>query len=1100
MKQNLTYLICFLVTFLTLHTATAQTPDKKLTLPEGVLTGFEVIKAVKDQAGLRLNYGEAVNAKLSAPVSVGKRQVTAKEALEIIRKTYGIHYEISSGYITLTNEPAVTGKDAAPQKQQPGRISGKVTEDRGEALPGASVKIVQLNKGFLTSVDGSYTTSLAPGTYTIEVSFMGYQAQRITGIVVTGNKNTSLNIVMKRSTGKLNEVVVTSTYQRASVAGLYARQKNAASVTDGISAEQIAHTPDNNMGEVLKRVSGVTTVNNKYVVVRGLSDRYNQAMIDGIVLPSTNMNKRNFSFDALPQEMVSNVVVNKTATPELSAEFSGGQISVQTLDIPVENFTVISIGTAVNSQSTGKEFLTLGERNAQDYLGFDDGRRKQPSNMQAWYWPTQVEVPPPGIPGQTDDLMLTPGGKEPYSSLDAIAQSKRISNDGLKMRGYRAMPYQNYRVGIGRVYDLKNDLRLGFAGGASLRNRQDIVPFNNVRGQQAQGASYMDSATAVQRGTGTSYRFNTTLGAVLNAGLQGKTFKIALKNMYSRLFDDNFNDAYRLHYQDLLNPPKRQLFQEPQVTSVWQHKLEGEQLLPAGLKLDYSGSVTRIGQKVLDQRRLTQRFTATIGGVDYYQTPDLYNNGQSGVSGLEENYRMWTDIKETDYNWNFALSRSFGKKNNFSTLAKLGYSGWNKHRTLSVMKLTPYTAIENANKLDVPYDVVLDPANMGFGKGMAYYYVDLLNGPTFDGTMKMSAFYAMLDQQFFKKLRLVYGLRAEHYNLANRQEEFLARQFAELPDYYKEFATTGEKDWRFLPSVNAIYALTPKMNMRAAYSKTAVRPDFRETSYFGFYDYELDANISGRQVVSTIIDNLDLRYEWYPQAGEIISVSGFYKWFKDPIELIFAQEGQYRFQNQYAAVNYGLEMEFRKSMGFIANKNWLRNLTLFGNGSLVKSKVEIQTQPMPAEIPEGKKTERLPGQDRPLYGQSPWIVNAGIDYQSKSVGFTASYNRSGYRSFTIHNDPNQVEFERGRNLLDLQVRTSILKQKAEIKLNLGNLLDEWNLFYTNNEAYLLDLDAPTDWTWKLVKGSNKYEKDKGDKVVYRHKNGRTINLSVTYKF
>ncbi len=550
--------ICFTLVFTTVNTICISAPlfaqaytkiTEPLTIHHRYVNAADLLNELKTQSSYKFSFAPDQMANIRLTDIYAQNKPMGKLLHELT--VHGLLFELTGNLISVSYKKPVP----VAARQQPGRISGKVLDERGEPLPGASIKIVESSKVVQSSVDGTYTIVLPEGTYIIEVSYISFQTQRVTGILVKEGRNTSLDLALKPAINALSEVVVTSSYRKASVDGLYARQKNAAAVTDGISAEQIARTPDNNMGEVLKRISGLTTVDNKYVVVRGLSERYNQAMIDGVVLPSTNMNRRNFSFDVLPQEMVSNVVVNKTATPDMSAEFSGGQISVNTLDIPTENFSSITIGAGYNSQSTGKDFFVMGGRGKYDYLGFDDKRRKEPAGIIPWKFPSGVELPPPGLPGNNDPLI--PGQDAPYSGLDAIAQSKKLDASAYKVARYKAFPHQNLRLALGRVYDLnEKGLKAGFAGGVSYRNQQNIENFNNVRG--AIGKNYIDS---VENGAGKAYKFNTTLGAVLNMGLQGKAFKLGLKNIYSRIFDDNFYEAYRIDYAtDIKN---REQFQEP---------------------------------------------------------------------------------------------------------------------------------------------------------------------------------------------------------------------------------------------------------------------------------------------------------------------------------------------------------------------------------------------------------------------------------------------------------------------------------------------------------------------------------------------------------
>ncbi len=1049
---------------------------KPVTLEYAQAGAIEILEELKTQTGYNFVY----NPDELEPVEFKKISYKKESLGSVLEKltASGMKFSLSGNSIYIKYVKPVPVK-----KQEPGRVSGKVVDEKGESLPGASIKVAQTGQGIQSSVDGSYQFNLAPGTYTLEVSYVSFQTKRIADVVVRAGGLTKLDVVLNVASSALKTVVIQSSYKKESIAGLYAQQKNNASITDGISAEQIARTPDNNLGQVLRRISGVSTIDTRYVVVRGMTERYNQAMLDGVIIPSTDMNRRNFSFDVVPQELVSSVVVNKTASPDLSAEFSGGQILINTLDIPEENFNSFTIGTGYNTRTTGKDFIQLGGRGKSDYFGFDDGRREIPQDIQSWR-------------------------RRDYSSGNlpsfAIEQSKRFNSEQLKAYTYTGMPNQNYRFSMGRLYPLKKALKFGFSGGLTYRNTQETNPFETIRNSGFavnSPAGIIDSTAA--KGSGNLHKFNTTLGGVLNAGLQGEKFKIASKNYYSHVFNETTQDASRFEQDN--SRRFLEVLAIPEYTTVYQNKLEGENIIGnKGLKFNWNGALTNINQDIKDMRRLRYDRTATYAGVDYYDTPAA--TVFSDATGAYD-YRLTTHLNERDYNWSGSISQPFNFLKDKS-LVKIGYAGWYKHRALGSNEVRIIKQDQGAELIG-RYEDIMAPSRIGATADSAFYYADAVrNGTQYSGSSKYHSAFLMLDQRFFRKLRLVYGVRAENFNMANNQEQFLRAPlengFEKVDPYI-----TGEKNWRFLPSVNLTYSLSDQMNFRAAYSTTMVRPDFRETSYFDLFDPYLEAYISGWNVVSTKIKNYDLRYEWYPSSGEIISVSAFYKDFDKPLELVALSVSggtgkvrYLRFQNQDKAINKGIEVEIRKSLSFISDKQWLRDLTLFGNGTWMKSEVNAVNYKVVEE--NGGKTyhlveEFIPGVKRPLYGQSPWIVNAGINYISKLFGANISYNRSGYRSYVVAVDPRDIEYENGRNLIDLQLSTRLLKQNFEIKLNISNLLDEATFFYTNPTAYEGGTAAYGNG-YVLVNGTDKYEKDKGDRISYRVKNGRTASLTFTYKF
>lgn len=1086
-------MMVFLMEMLLANSVNAQLLKKKITIS---VTGKNTAEALRQLEGQQVFIAyDPGKLNLDQKATRSRKFVnsTVEDVLKHILSGTGVGYEEVGSYIML--QPLVV--------QQPGRVSGRIIDERGLGLPNATIRIVELNRNAQSGIDGSYSLRIPAGKYTLEVSYISYQTQRISNVQVQSGDITALNIAMVAQTAQLAEAVVNTSFKKASVAGLYAAQKNAASVTDGISAEQIARTPDNDMGQVLKRVTGLTTVDNKNVVVRGMSERYNQAMLDGVVIPSTSMNKRNFSFDIIPTEMVSNVVVNKTATPDMSSEFSGGQVSVNTLDIPTQNFTSIQVGTGTNSQTLGKDFYHLGKRYNSEYFGFYNSSAKLPDGMTPWYWTSGVEVPPPGIPGQTDDLTLLPNDPRPYSSLDAIAQSRRLSAEPLKLNKYKGMPNQNYRFSLGRVYDLENGMKLGFAASANIRNEQNIVKFNNVRSSNRGGFHFIDSVGLGQNGAGTSYRFNSSSGLVANIGLQGKDFKVSSKNMYARTYNSNYNEATRLNYEDLEQAPFREQYQLPEAMSLQQHQLNVEYLLPWSVKMEAMGAVNKIEQQILDERKLRYTLTTIVDGKPYFQTPNLRLPSQIGGDNLSRDSRMWTNVDETDYNWKFDFSKRFAAGANISTLVKLGYQGWSKNRSLDVFRMLPAAA--RGSNIEQPYEVILDPQNIGKEINQAYYWAENINGRIFNGDMKNHAGYLMADQKLWEKLRLVYGVRMEYYRLNNQQAEYWDRTSGVVNKYLEYRDLVEDKNWRALPSVNATYSVTNDFNVRASYSRTAIRPDFRETSFFGFYDYELDANISGGLMTSSLVDNADIRFEWYPGAGEIISLTGYYKYLDKPVELVMDPrlntQKYFVFVNMESARNLGVEMEVRKNLSFVSSQEWLSKFYVYANGTLLKSSVKTLS-PWYVDANQDNALVQAKGadQDRPLMGQSPWLLNLGLSYWGDYYGATASYNQRGPRTNLANTSPNLVEYELAPRQLDFQIYARLFKKKAEIKFNMANLLNEWTRFYTNTEAYEMITPGKEADGFRLVKGDNKYNKGDGDTITYRKQDGRRFNLSFTYNF
>lgn len=1129
--------LCMLLICCCLIQVSAKTYGQRISMVKSNASIPEVLLEARKQSGYDFFYDANIFAGTSK-VTVKLASATLEEALNACFSHLPYRYSIKNNIVVI-HKVADTKSAAKTSKQQMGKIIGKIVDSRGKGIYRVSIKLQENGYSTRTAADGSFSMDVPIGTYTIMVSHVSYQTQKVVDVLVRAGEMVRMDLAMRETSSKIKEVVVTTTFKKATISGLLAARKNAASVTDGISAEEIARTPDNDMGQVLKRVTGLTTVNNRSVVVRGMSDRYNQAQIDGVNLPSTSIFKRDFAFDVIPTELVSSVVVNKTATPDVSSEFAGGQISVNTLDIPDRNFTSISLGTGGNSQSLGKDFYRLGERKTNEYLGFYDKSAEIPAGITPWYIhmeARQKEVIPRGKqtdPSIKDKFLIIHTDPRTYGDLDAIEQSKRFTVEPLRRNRYIGSPNQNFRFSLGRVFDLPEDIRLGFVASANFRNEQNLRQSNNVRGATfihyspdgKVSGRWMDSDKFGYNGPGVTYRFNSSSGLIGNIGIQGPKFKLAIKNVYSRTYADDFSEYYRMNYSDAVESddlhPAREQYQLPESLSILQHQINGDYHFPWRIKLEGMFTVNNSKMRILDERRLRYNPTLEHEGKMRYQTPAVYTTSQTGSGELGREGRLWSLADGVDYNWATALSKSFDFGDKYQNIIKVGYQGWDKRKSYDqervMFMMRSYVKGNEAST--VPFlsyhDIFADHANVGDQDNQVYYFPSYTNGNMFEGRMKNHSLYAMMDQRLWRFLRLVYGVRVEYYDLKNQQDAAFARRSEFNPTVidnplYRHQKGVFDKDVRWMPSVNATFNLTHNINFRSSFSRTAIRPDFRETAMVGGNIPELNANVYGEHVFTTGVENTDVRLEWYPSAEELLSITAYYKYLDAPVELMRSRSENsktYYYNNMLSAYNKGLELEFRKNMGFLGKSNWLKNLYLFGNGTLLRSRVEVldiyKTTRVEEEVVRTK--ERLPGQDRPLIGQSPWLLNLGIAYWGENYGITGSFNHRGHRTSLTHVQMNLVEFENAPRQLDLQVYARFMKKKMEVKFNAANLLNDWAVFYRNEkykspgemeEAIKLD---PKNAERPSV-GDLRYNYDDGDAILYRFRDGRRFGLNISYNF
>ena len=967
-------------------------------------------------------------------------------------------------YKKVSSESYSVYQDDNKNKKATGKgiISGTVLDKDGFPIPGATVLIMGTNNGTATDLKGKFTLKEVPErTLSVEIRCISYAPIRISDINVRGGQTKPLDVVLQDESEQLGEVVVTATYNKASANGLYAKQKTMVAMSDGISADLMKKTSDNNMAQVLGRVSGVTIDNGKYINVRGMGERYNNVQLNGASLPSTEPNRRNFAFDVIPSGLVDNVTIAKTFTPDLPGEFTGGLVEVNTLAVPEKKFVNISLGTGMNTQSTGKDFLSNQRFKSDWLLGNVDDRQ--------WYTGRTEEAK--GINTQNAALKNTYG-----------------------MRKFTAMPVQNYAITVGAPFQLYNGHKLGFIAALTYRNEQTTEEFKEMT------TITKDSLN----GPGMRYKFVTAVGAIANVGWEMPNHKITWRNMFNNRFQHTNMERYIYKYTTSANTYEQ--YSVPLRSQIWQTQLEGEhKLFDERLIATWNVSFNQLERVNPDDRYALGAVRGNIedGFVDWYNTIT------SSRYGIADGHLMYSGLTEKKKNAGFNLEHPFIVNGNKQTV-KGGYLGTFRTSDYEQQYLhgmfntdgssDEFKLFQELAKSNPSLHEWYDPKN--FASGAIHYETSGLTAVEkadyYEGKQNIHAAYLMGEFTFLRKLHLTAGVRMENANTEVFTEFSSWNESANQLQLKDSLVTVKKTDW--LPAATLVYNITDNLNVRFAYSRTIARPDFRELTPCSYY------NVDDRIEVTSLgglkqshSDNFDFRLEWYPQAGEVVSVSAFYKKFKDPIEMVTRQTMDlvyvlHPFNIDDASVK-GIELNVRKSLGFLAPGSFLKDIYLSGNATFLKGDVTYNLERlMYAENPniEIKTQDR----NRPLQGLAPYTVNAGLNYQGKIVGASLNYGRNGRRLVFAGDYDKYDEYEAPRDVLDLQLSARFLKERLEVKFNAGDLLNQDIIVYRNCGYGIGDTGndkAYTDLTSDMNYNS-------GDWVRSRIKKGVNLSLSIGYKF
>lgn len=860
-----------------------------------------------------------------------------------------------------------------------------------EGLFGATVLVQGTQTGAQVDINGRYRLEVPAGK-NISLLFrnMGYASKTIPLKAMESGESRLLNVDLSEEVKESKEVTVMAVRRKDTDISLITDVKKAEMVVNGVSSEQMAKTQDRDAAQVMARVPGVTITDNRFVMIRGVNERYNSVMINDAISPGTEVDTRAFSFDLISSSMIERMMVFKSGAASLPGEFAGGVVKIFTRNTFGEDFTNLTFSTSFRPATTFISSLK-SEGYGTDFLGFDNGGRSLPASFPS----TEV-----------------------YQNLPASAQLP-----------YARVLSSNFNTGTLRV---SPDYRLGFQGGKrwSLGDYQlstvNSVNYSSV--WQAQRTSrYRYASWNAEKGKSmdTLFRYqdqslnqNIRISAISNWMLKTGKSQYELKNLFNQISDnetvirngriaDRGNDQFRNYSFNYLS------------RSLLSSQLLGKHQASEQTSIEWvmAGSMTKRNQP--DFRRV--RTVQPEGSSEGYQLVPA-----AGSGGLDETGRFFSSLNEYTATASVSLSHEFRVSWDTSTaIFRAGTYNEYKDRSFDARFFAYILKNPSTNQ-----DLIRLPLNRIFGQeNMAANKFVLEEGTRPQDSYNAQNQLHALWSEFmlpFGKSKLTIGFRPE-FNIQRLQSATSAgkvqvRNPVLSPLSFVNWSREFAKSWM----------------LRLAYCKTINRPEFRELAPFVYYDFNLDANFVGNPELKVAdIHNLDFRTEFYPREGEMISFGGFYKYFVNPIETKIAPVGlspQFTYSNASSASNYGIELEVKKALGNQGGSGFLDKLALVCNASLIRSRVDLGVV---------GSQERI----RSLQGQSPYVINGGFYFndEKKNLSITAMYNVFGKRIFMVGDALFPSIYEMPRHVLDLSLSQKI-NQKITLRLAANDLLNYQSRF------------------------------------------------------
>ncbi len=934
-------------------------------------------------AWIRLRPG-TYDLNLAGPDSIGA-QVTGIDVLAEHTTEVVVELQVGSEPLVdietvenpeLVREEQVEAKEQQDPDVEPGTIVGTVTSaEDGESVEGARVFVRGVQKEAQTDADGQFELEVPPGSFDISVIHPEFSTASREAIDVASGESTNVSLQMEPAAVRMAGMTVTIPKIEGGTLELLEQRKDSSAATEVIGAEQFSKTGDSTAAGALSRVTGLTVVGGKYVYVRGLGERYSSTLLNGASLPSPEPEKRVVPLDLFPTSMLESVTIQKTYTADMLGEFGGGVIRMETRSYPGEFEWSIGLSTGFNTDTTFRD-APVYQGGSLDWLGTDDGTRAVPAELAEATDGGQrlVKKGPLSDAGFTAEELRTLG-----RSLD---QEYSVDNQFV-------VPDLSIDASLGDAWALGDGVEAGFriAGSYSRGNDRDVGVIRSIRAADDEdGVEPLNRYDDVEQ-----YTINVVTGLIATSGIQvGEHHELKHTSLLNRITDDvgldysGFNSDLGSQSQiEQLEWLERQLMFH-QLTGS--HTIEGWNQT----ELDWGYAFSQARRLEPDNRRSRYDFRDREDGFALSRLP-------------EGNRRLWADLSDNNHDASLDATIPYGVWSGLDATLKTGASVVLKRRESNKRSFGYDVNTNDYDVLSAPRDELFVDENIGPDEPFSLSETTR-ESDAYTGLQDVLAGYLMTDLPITSSLKSNVGARVEY-----------SRQVVETfnptkPDDVQDRADIEKVD--VMPALNITYEFTDQMQVRAGASQTVNRPNFRELSS------SISETVVGGDVIRgdpdlerAQIRHLDARWEWYPERGQALSVGAFFKSFESPIEYTYQAGASPLLEpkNVEGATNFGVEVDFRSSLEVIDEA--IRDVYVSGNVALIQSRLSIGED----------NASALTNTERPLQGQSPYVINGQVGYENPDLGMSVTllYNVFGPRITGAGIQGKPDTYEQPRHTLDL---------------------------------------------------------------------------------